>query len=68
MVECLTGFYQVKYPPIKLVNTCQVILESKDGFKVYVVSLEKNKAVNSYSQLSEIVGGKSGIRCIYLFV
>lgn len=33
MDECLTRFHQVEYLPIKLVNTCQVILESKYGFK-----------------------------------
>lgn len=29
IIECLTRFYQVQYLPIKLVDTCQEILESK---------------------------------------
>lgn len=34
IVECLTRFYQVQYLPIKLVDICQKILESKyDSFK-----------------------------------
>lgn len=32
IVECLTRFYQVQYLPIKLVDTCQEILESKYDF------------------------------------